>query len=61
MDKTNLVCMFNRFNRLVSHRLILKVAPDTSAVGLVTLPQTVLMILYAMLSLMIIAEPMTMS
>ena len=46
---------------VVSHRLILKVAPDTGAVGLVTLPQTVLMVLFTMLSLIIIAEPMTMS
>ena len=46
---------------VVSHRLILKLAPDNSAVSLVTLPQTVLMILFTMLSLIIIAEPMTMS
>lgn len=46
---------------VVSHKLILKVDPDTSGVGLITLPQTVLMILFTMLSLIIIAEPMTMS
>ena len=46
---------------VVSHRLILKAAPATGAVSLVTLPQTILMILFTMLSLIIIAEPMTTS
>jgi hypothetical protein len=46
---------------VVSHGLTLKVAHATRAVSLVTLPQTVLMILFTMLSLIIIAEPMTTS
>ena len=46
---------------VLGHQLTMKVAPVTRAVSLITLPQTVLMILFTMLSLIIIAEPMTTS
>jgi len=46
---------------VVSHKLSLKLAPATRVLSLITLPQTILMILFTMLSLIIIAEPMTTS
>jgi hypothetical protein len=46
---------------ILNHCLALRLVSSTQKAALLTLPQAVLMILFTMLSLIIIAEPMTTS